>query len=216
MTSLIVWFDFIGITAFAATGAMVAGQKRMDAFGGLVLAVVTGVGGGTLRDMILDTPVFWLRESHALLACLTGFGLSWLALLFRRKPYLPVHFTKTMQWLDALGLALFTVIGARKALILGDSAGVAIVMGILTGIGGGMLRDVLANKVPLVLSRIRFYATASLCGAVVFVLLWTTGSAVAFGAGFAVTLLLRMGALLYDWRLPMFPAYQESDPADNL
>ncbi len=211
LSSIIIVCDFTGILAFAATGALVAGQKRMDAFGGLVLAVVTGVGGGTLRDMILDVPVFWLRESDALLACMAGFGICWAVLLLRRKPHLPRHITKIIQWLDALGLALFTVIGARKGLLAGESAGVAIVMGVLTGIGGGILRDVLANRVPLVLSRIRFYATASFCGAAVFVLLWTFGPAFAFGAGFAVTLVLRVGALVYDWRLPMFPAYQETE-----
>lgn len=218
MNSWITVFDFIGITAFAATGALLAGQRRLDVFGGLVLAVVTGVGGGTLRDMILDVPVFWLQDGHALLACLTGFVLSWSLLYIRRQKKGPVKHQATLpkkvntliQWLDALGLALFTVIGARKSMLVIDNAGVAMGMGVLTGIGGGMLRDILANRVPLVLSRIRFYATASVCGAGVFVLIWPYEPVVALGVGFAVTLLLRVGAMVYDWRLPMFPTHKET------
>lgn len=213
MSSLITWLDFIGITAFATTGALVAGQKRLDVFGGLVLAVVTGIGGGTMRDLILKAPVFWIQPgSQALLACVVGFILSWLILWIRHRPDLPLHFTKAIQWLDALGLALFTVIGARKAIEYGTGPGIAVVMGVMTGIGGGMLRDVLANRIPLVLSRIRFYATASVCGALIFVLLKAYSMPLAFAAGFAVTLLLRIGAMVYDWRLPMFPAHKETDP----
>lgn len=214
MSSVIIWLDFVGIVAFAATGALVAGQKRLDVFGGLVLAVVTGIGGGTMRDLILDVPVFWLQPGNpALVACVVGFCISWLILWVRHRPDLPIHFTKAMQWLDALGLALFTVIGARKALMLGQEPGIAIVMGVMTGIGGGMLRDVLANRIPLVLSRIRFYATASVCGAGLFVLLSPHSMPTAFAAGFALTLFLRIGAMVYDWRLPMFPAHKDDDPS---
>ena len=214
--SMIDWvalFDVIGITAFAATGALVAGQRRMDVFGGLVLAVVTGIGGGTVRDLILDAPVFWLTDGHALWACLAGFLLAWALLYIRHREDLPEPVNRIMSWLDALGLALFTVIGAHKALEIGHGLTIAVIMGVLTGIGGGVLRDVLANKIPLVLSRIRFYATASVIGALVFAVMWPAWPQVAFAAGFMVTLLLRIGALVYDWRLPMFPRHKSADPA---
>jgi uncharacterized membrane protein YeiH len=210
---LIGFFDSIGIMAFAATGALVAGQRKMDIFGGLVLAIVTGIGGGTVRDLILDLPVFWITDNDPLWACLVGFGVA-LLLLYRGHSVLPSQTNRVMQGLDALGLALFTVIGAHKAITVAETNSiVAVIMGVLTGIGGGLLRDVLANKIPLVLSRIRFYATASVLGAVVFAVLWHYQPVVALVAGFAVTLFCRIGALIYDWRLPMFPKHKEIDPA---
>lgn len=193
--------------AFAATGALVAGQRRMDMFGGFVLAMVTGIGGGTMRDLILDMPVFWTVDNRPLWACVAGFGVA-LLLLYRGQRVLPAQINKVIQWLDALGLALFTVIGAHKAMMLHPGLVIPVIMGVMTGIGGGLLRDVLANKIPLVLSRIRFYATASVLGALTFALIWPYQAETALVAGFGVTLACRLGALIYNWRLPMFPQHK--------
>lgn len=204
---LIEFFDSIGIMAFAATGALVAGQRKMDIFGGFVLAMVTGIGGGTMRDLILDVPVFWTIDNRPLWACVAGFGVA-ILLLYKGQRVLPAQINKTIQWLDALGLALFTVIGAHKAMVLQPGLVIPVIMGVMTGIGGGLLRDVLANKIPLVLSRIRFYATASVLGALIFALIWPYQPETALVAGFAVTLVCRLGALIYNWRLPMFPKHK--------
>lgn len=205
MPSLLFTLDMIGIMAFAASGALVAGRKDMDLFGGLVLAFVTGIGGGTMRDMILDLPVFWLKGPAYLAACLAGFLLVYIAQTrFHSTP------KATINFFDAIGLGIFTIIGADKALIAGYGDGVALMMGMLTGCGGGILRDILANEIPLVLSRKRLYATASLAGALVFLLLTRFYNEAAVLAGVVMVLFIRLGALFFDWRLPVFPM-QRSD-----
>lgn len=203
MPSLLFFLDMIGIVAFAASGALVAGRKDMDLFGGLVLAFVTGIGGGTLRDIILDVPVFWLTQPSYLMACLAGFLLVYITQTrFRATP------KATINFFDAIGLGVFTIMGAGKALMLGHSEAVALIMGMLTGCGGGIIRDMLANDIPLVLSRKRLYATASLAGALVFILLAPQAEGVAVLLGTLTVLVIRLGALLFDWRLPTFPLHR--------
>ena len=200
MNTLIFLLDLLGIIAFAATGALVAARKEMDVFGGLVLAFVTGIGGGTMRDVILGTPVFWLTQPHYLWACAAGFILVYATLArYKTAP------KATINFFDAVGLAVFTVLGAQKTLMLGHNEAVAVIMGMLTGIGGGMIRDVLANEIPKTLTRKRIYATPSLAGAVVFVVLAPQSPFIAMLAGFFVVLVLRVGALFGNWRLPILP-----------
>lgn len=200
MDSLIFLLDMMGIVAFAATGALVAARNNMDMFGALALAFVTGIGGGTVRDLLLDVPVFWLDQPHYLWACLAGCLLVMVALYrYGQAPLV------TINVIDALGLAVFTILGAQKTLALGHNPAVAVLMGMLTGCGGGMIRDILANRVPNVLSRNRLYATASLAGALVFVAVAYLSPFVAMLAGFAAGLAIRLLALFRDWRLPLFP-----------
>jgi len=200
MNDLIFLLDLLGIIAFAATGALVAGRHNMDIFGGIVLAFVTGIGGGTMRDAILGTEVFWLKQPHYLWACLGGFLLVYVAQFrFKMTPLATINF------FDAIGLAVFTVLGAQKTLALGHNEAVAVIMGMLTGCGGGMIRDVLANEIPKILSRKRIYATPSLAGALVFVVIAPYSQSIAMLAGFATVMGLRIGALFFNWRLPFFP-----------
>lgn len=205
LPAILPYLDMLGIIAFATTGALVAGQNRMDVFGGLILAAVTGVGGGTMRDLILDVPVFWIADHRPLWACLAGMALA--LYLLRRQSVMSRYMNGLIQGLDALGLAVFTVIGAHKAMIIQGGIAIPVIMGCITGVGGGLIRDVLANRIPLVLSRIRFYATASLIGALIFACLWPYHTVLAVIMGFGATLFFRVGALLYDWRLPMFPLH---------
>src|SRR5699024_590414 len=150
-TAIMDWFyvlDLAGVVVFALSGVVLASQQRMDPFGALVLAAVTGIGGGTLRDLLLDIPVYWVDDPQYLWLILATviIGLAGLRKLHRLSYlWLPV--------LDACGLAVFTVLGARKALATEHAAVVAVLMGLLTGVAGGMLRDVLARRVPLVLCR---------------------------------------------------------------
>lgn len=192
--------DLLGIAAFAATGALLASKRGMDIFGGLVLAFATGIGGGTMRDVILNVPVFWLTQADYIYACLVGFFLVYFFLWkFHDAP------KATISLLDTVGLAMFSIIGAQKTLALGLSPIVAVMMGILTSCGGGMLRDVLANEVPMILTRKKLYATASLVGAVLFVLLAPLSVIFAIITAFTVVMIIRLGALFGDWRLPFFP-----------
>lgn len=204
MAQFLFILDMIGIVAFAASGALVAGRKDMDILGGLILAFVTGIGGGTMRDIILDMPVFWLTQPHYLTACLAGFLLVYITQTrFKATPKATINF-----W-DAVGLGVFTIMGANKALMVGHSEAVALIMGMLTGVGGGIIRDILANEIPLVLSRKRLYATASIAGGLVFILVMPyIHDVAAITLGIATVLFIRIGALFFDWRLPLFPLHR--------
>jgi uncharacterized membrane protein YeiH len=150
--------DYVGAFAFALSGALKAARKGMDLFGLVVLAAMTAVGGGTLRDLIIGRPVFWLgNENYLLLSLLAAVAVFALYGVIQRGERLLVI-------LDAVGLAVFTVIGTSKALDAGVGAVGAIALGCMTGVGGGIARDLLAGDVPLILRR-EIYASASILGA---------------------------------------------------
>lgn len=160
---LVYYFDLFGTAVFAFSGVLVAGRLRMDAIGVIVLAAVTAVGGGTIRDLLIGArPIFWIQDTTYLWVILATAALGmWLARVPRRLPWyvLPVA--------DAFGLALFVVIGAKKALLFGTSGMVAVVMGVITGVAGGLIRDVLAREIPMVLQK-EIYATACIFGGVLY------------------------------------------------
>ena len=160
---LVYFFDLFGTAVFAFSGVLVAGRLRMDAIGVIVLAAVTAIDGGTIRDLLIGaSPIFWIQDTTYLWVILAtaAFGM-WLARVPRRLPWyvLPVA--------DAFGLALFVVIGAKKALLFGTSGMVAVVMGVITGVAGGLIRDVLAREIPMVLQK-EIYATACIFGGVLY------------------------------------------------
>lgn len=152
--------DALGVFVFALSGGLAASRRGLDFFGILVVSLLPAIGGGTLRDLLLDRPVFWLEQSNTILIALTGGILS--ALLGER-----IARFKTLIWFDAMGLALFSVIGAQAAHALGHGPIVVVMMGTITASFGGLLRDVVCNEVPLIL-REDIYATAALIGALVF------------------------------------------------
>ena len=160
---LVYYFDLFGTAVFAFSGVLVAGRLRMDAIGVIVLAAVTAIGGGTIRALLVRaSPIFWVPGPTYLWVILaTAAAGMWLARVPRRLPWyaLPVA--------DAFGLALFVVIGAKKALLFGTSGMVAVVMGVITGVAGGLIRDVLAREVPMVLQK-EIYATACIFGGVLY------------------------------------------------
>ena len=162
---LVYYFDLFGTAVFAFSGVLVAGRLRMDAIGVIVLAAVTAIGGGTIRDLLIGaSPIFWIKDPTYLWVILgtSAFGM-WLARVPSRLPWyaLPVA--------DAFGLALFVVIGTKKALLFGTSDMVAVVMGVITGVAGGLIRDVLAREVPMVLQK-EIYATACILGGILYIL----------------------------------------------
>lgn len=194
----------IGILAVAfsaVTGALAAEGRRMDLFGVLVLALVTSLGGGTLRDLVLDLPVFWTADDTFLTTALVVGVLTFLAVRFWHPPRL------TLLIADAIGLSFVAVLGTEKALAHQATAATAIVLGVVTGVAGGILRDVLCGEVPLVFRReIYLYATAAFGGCLVFVLMQRaaidrqTGLVVAA----SVILVLRLAGLRWKLALPEY------------
>ena len=152
------WVDLAGVAVFAASGALVASRKRMDLVGFALVATVTGIGGGTLRDVLLGRRVFWLDAPHHLLLCAGVAAAVFLAAPFVQRRY------PMLLWADAAGLAVFATLGARVALDAGAGATVAVLMGVMTATFGGLIRDVLCGEIPLILRR-EIYATAAVVGA---------------------------------------------------
>lgn len=190
--------DYVGVFVFAATGALAAAQKKHDIITFAFFAAVTGIGGGTLRDLLIAAPVFWVKDAGYLVACGAATIVVWM--IGERLARL-----RALLWLDAAGLAAYCVIGAAKALAFGVAPLVAVVMGVLTACFGGVLRDVLAGE-PSILLRREIYATAALIGASVFVAANAFGAieGVAIWAGVASAFAVRAGAIIWRWTLPGF------------
>jgi uncharacterized membrane protein YeiH len=199
--------EILGVAVFALTGALVAARKGMDPFGFALLATVTGVGGGTLRDLLIGArPVFWVGDPTDVLVCVAIaagvflLGPKRVAILEDGKR------SRLLLWADALGLALFSAVGSAKALAAGVPPVSAVALGAVTATFGGIIRDLLAGDVPLVLRR-DIYVTAAALGAGVYVVSRQFGWSpeVAGIAGFASAFILRALALLRGWSLPAFP-----------
>lgn len=195
------WFyiaDLAGVAVFAIAGTLLAFRKQMDGFGVVVLASVTAIGGGTTRDLILDVPVFWLHDPiyFIVIGIAALFTITWL----RFKAFIPLNYLLAA---DALGIAFFTVLGTEKALQAGVSPMVAIILGTMTAVFGGLIRDVMARDIPMVLKS-ELYATTCIAGAVVFVLLYDVQQNLAMIAAMLTTLFLRYGGIRYHWSLTVF------------
>lgn len=171
----------------------------MDIVGFVVLGTVTGIGGGTLRDLLLGAPIFWIGAPAYLITCALASILVFFAAHLTRSRY------RYLLWLDAIGLALFAVAGAEKAIQAGAGSIVAVTMGVITATFGGIVRDLLGSESPVILSR-EVYASAALAGALVFIVIAALGGSreLAMGTGFAISLLIRAAALRYGWSLPRY------------
>lgn len=197
---MIYLLDLFGVAVFSITGSLSAGKKHLDLFGVVVVALATALGGGTLRDLILGARVFWINDNLyivvVLVASLMTFALA------RTVQSL----TGILKIADAFGLAVFTVIGAQKALSFGASPAISIIMGVMTGVAGGMVRDVLSGEIPYIL-RTEIYATASLSGALAFVVLssFLVSQNTAIAIAVIIVLSLRLAAIKWQLALPKFP-----------
>jgi uncharacterized membrane protein YeiH len=205
--------EYAGTVAFAISGALVAGRKRMDVAGVVALACIVGVGGGTIRDVLLgQTPVFWVRSpAFVLVAAIT-------ALLT-----IPLHRYGAIGWgerfhiirmSDAAGMALFVVISASVAIEVGASPISAAIVGVIGGIGGGIIRDVLANQVPDVLHNGEFYATAAFIGALLYVGLLELDAdpTAVFWIPILVIFGIRVVSLHRGWGVPTVALGADEDP----
>lgn len=194
--------DHFGVSVGALSGVLAARGRRLDLFGVLVLALVTAFGGGSLRDLLAgDTPVAWMRSPHQFYtACATA-----IIAFFACRQWDPP--ASLLQIADAFALAFFTLAGTQKGLILGFAGPVAMLLGVITGVAGGIIRDVLTSRVPLVFQpEIYLYATAAFAGGLAYwLLLAVLAPEAALWSGVAVTLLLRLGAIRFRLALPVFP-----------
>jgi uncharacterized membrane protein YeiH len=192
--------DLVGVAVFAISGALAAGRKELDLLGVVVLAALTAIGGGTLRDLLLDRhPVFWVADGRYLIVILAA---ALLTVAYVRV--LPVP-AEALLVADALGLALFAIAGAQIAEAEGYPAIVVVLMGTMTGVAGGVLRDVLTAQIPLILRR-DIYATAAIAGIALYLLLQAVGvgRSWAAGAGMLVVAALRVLAIWRGLQLPVF------------
>lgn len=200
MTTLVA-LDYPSVLIFALSGALAASRAQLDVVGFIFFAVLTAVGGGTLRDLLLDRdPVFWIADPTPLaIAALAAVLVFFTAHLLESR-------LKWLIWLDALALAVAVAAGVAVARELGASAPVIMLMGVLTGTFGGLMRDVVANEVPLVLKQGELYVTAAFAGTGAALLASLLADATIWPtlACIAVTFGLRAGSLLFGWRLPVY------------
>jgi uncharacterized membrane protein YeiH len=196
--------DFLGVAVFAATGALAAAREKQDLVTFAFFGAITGVGGGTLRDVLIGAPVFWVQDWRYIAVCLAASLAIW---LLGPRPW---RF-RLLLWLDGFGLAAYGVLGAAKAWAFGVPPLICIVMGAVTACFGGIVRDLLAGQ-PSILLRREVTVSAALLAATVFVVLRALGlepwpaAFVAVPCGF----ILRAGALLWGWSLPAFPGGPET------
>jgi uncharacterized membrane protein YeiH len=201
---------WIAVAVVAASGALSASRKQLDPVGFILIACVTAFGGGTMRDLILGAPVFWLKAPGMVLLA------SGVALLVFFTAHLMERRFLVLLWADAVGLGLFAVLGTEAALVWGADPWVAILMGTITATFGGILRDIICAELPLILRR-EIYATAAAFGALVFVVLVHANVprdiALPIGAlsGFA----LRGAAILRGWSMPTYKARPGRDYPDE-
>ena len=200
--------NLFGVAVFAVSGVLAAGRKNLDLLGILVIAIVTAIGGGTLRDLLLDRhPIFWFREGEHLAVIVTAALLTLVYLRFRRLP------ERALVVADALGLAVFTISGTQVATAANHPAVVAVIMGVMTGVAGGVIRDVLTAEIPLIFRRGDLYATPAITGAALYLLLSSTALPRPLPTVFAVAaiVVLRLASIFWGLRLPAFAIPVEPD-----
>ncbi len=193
--------DLVGVAVFAVSGALAAGRKSLDLLGVIVLAAVTAVGGGTIRDLLLDRhPIFWLAEPAWLLVII---GSALATVVWARRRPMP---EMALQVADALGLALFSVAGAQIAMDRGLPLVSCVLLGTVTGAAGGLVRDILSAEVPLVLRKGNLYASAAIAGTLLYALLARAGvpDPIPASAGMVVIAVLRLLAIWRGLTLPVF------------
>ncbi len=199
--SLIQGLDYTAVFIFALTGALAASRAQLDIVGFLFLACLTAVGGGTLRDVILNRDaVFWVSDPGMILsACIAAILVFFTAHLFESR-------LRVLEWCDAAALAVAVPAGVGVAMGMGQSAPIVIIMGIATGTFGGLMRDVVCNEVPLVLKKGELYATAAFTGALgaVIIVALGLGTLAALLTCALTTFALRAGSLHFGWCLPVY------------
>lgn len=201
--------SLFGVAVFAVSGVLTAGRKGLDLFGVTVIATVTALGGGTVRDLLLDRTVFWIADPTQLMAVLAATILAIIWVRFQTPP------RASLLVADALGLALFTIAGAQIAEQRGLHGLIVVLMGTITGAVGGLIRDVLCAEVPLLLRESQLYATAAIVGATSYLVLQRIGveRPVAALVGMSAVALLRLAAIAWNLRLPVVKVDDDFNPS---
>jgi uncharacterized membrane protein YeiH len=193
--------DYASVLVFAITGALVASRAQLDIVGFAFIACLTALGGGTLRDVLLDrNPIFWIADpAYLAVGAFAALTVFFTAHLLESR-------YRTLIWLDSLALAVAVAAGAGVALSLEQSPAIVILMGMITGCMGGLMRDVVVGQVPLVLKQGELYVTAAFAGAATAVLatIYTADGPLPLIACAAVTWILRAGSLFFGWHLPVY------------
>lgn len=200
--------EILGTISFAMSGSFAAMQKRFDPFGVLIIAFVTSVGGGTVRDLLLDVPVFWM---HDILSVSLIFFTAIFTMIFK---LIEKNFKVTLFIFDSLGLGLFTIIGVQKGLNAELHPAIGVVLGTITGCFGGIIRDILLNRIPLIFRK-EIYATAAILGGITYILLRKfSGLDEEFNQIITILLIvfIRTLAVKYHWQMPKF--YGNSNDAE--
>ncbi len=209
--------EIISTVVASIAGSIASSRVKMDLFGVIVTGTIAAIGGGTIRDILLGLPVYWTiptGENYLLIS-----GVTCFITFFTNQKYPPP--LGTIRIADAIVLALFGVIGTEKSLINGFGSSIAIVMGICTGVAGGLLRDALTGNVPYVFRPGELYATAAFLGSATYALMDLLGinSSICFITGFCITLLVRLASIHWNWNLPshqpMFQTVFHDSPTDS-
>ena len=190
--------DLIGTFVFAISGAQTAIHKRFDIFGAVIIAFVTAVGGGTLRDILIGShPVGWMGDLNYLYLILLAVPCC----LFFRKYILQLR--RTLFLFDTIGIGLFTILGVQKSIAFGIAPPIAVMMGVVSAVFGGVIRDTLCNEIPLIF-RQEIYATACLAGAIMYLILkmWTGNIDVSTLVAIGLVITIRILAVRYHWNTP--------------
>lgn len=197
--------EFLGTISFAMSGSFAAMQKRLDPFGVLIIAFVTSVGGGTVRDLLLDKPVFWMTDVWM---CILIFTTCLLAMIFKS---IEKNFRVTLFIFDSFGLGLFTIIGVQKGMDANLHPIICITLGTITGCFGGIIRDILLNRIPLIFRK-EIYATACIAGGLLFIILSKIQLPYSFVQilTILVIVVIRTLAVKYHWRIPKFYGYERN------
>ena len=198
--------DFAGVAVFAASGALAAARRSLDLLGVVVLATVTAIGGGTVRDVLLGRAVFWTTHPVYLYVIL----VAALATIAYARRYHPPE--RLLAVLDAFGLAFFTISGAQIAEGLEHTGIVVVVMGTLTGVAGGVIRDLFLGEIPLILRKGQIYASAAIAGATLYQLLQQgVEREAAAAAGMVMVAAIRLGAIAFNWTLPVVALRRDAE-----
>ncbi|MEC9356677.1 MAG: trimeric intracellular cation channel family protein [Pseudomonadota bacterium] len=201
--------DLIGVGVFAVSGALAAGRKSLDLMGVVVIAIAASIGGGTLRDLLLNRhPVFWIANPSYLIVIVVCALLTVAWTRWFRPP------NQSLQYADALGLAFFTISGAQIAETLNFAPIIVIVMGTITGVVGGVLRDILCAEIPMILRRGNIYATAAIAGAAFYLAMNALGLPRPLPSLLGMSMIagLRLAAIRWNLQLPVFSLDRDNPP----
>ncbi len=205
--SLFLIIDILGTISFSISGVLTAVKKRMDPFGIFIIAFATAVGGGTLRDVLIDAPVFWMYDLRFIYLIA---GATVIAIIFRKKLG---YIRKSLFLFDTIGIALYTIIGVEKGINAGFPPLISISLGVISACFGGVIRDILSNEIPIIFRK-EIYATACIAGAVTYILLNNTNinhNVVVLISG-GIVFVIRLLAVVFKLSLPTL--YKEDELKD--